>query len=152
MLWYRVMLAASSSVVASADVAMRRAAGRGHNDFKIELPNARSVARWRTQRRSVSDDGHDWTTHQPSGRPGESAGRATYAYEYWHDEAPLYGVIVTPTIGRGPSGKSIYLRHNDHKKSTPSSPIRTPRLRAPATSRRGGPQRRPGLNEAGAGS
>ena len=31
------MLAASSSVVASADVAMRRAAGRGHNDFKIEL-------------------------------------------------------------------------------------------------------------------
>jgi xanthine dehydrogenase YagR molybdenum-binding subunit len=28
-------------------------------------------------------------------------GRATYAYEYWHDEAPLYGVLVTATIGRG---------------------------------------------------
>src|SRR5262245_40020230 len=28
-------------------------------------------------------------------------GRATYAYEYRQDEAPLYGVIVTATIGRG---------------------------------------------------
>jgi xanthine dehydrogenase YagR molybdenum-binding subunit len=28
-------------------------------------------------------------------------GRATYAYEYWPDGPPLYGVIVTATIGRG---------------------------------------------------
>ena len=33
--------------------------------------------------------------------PVKVTGRATYAYEYWHDEAPLYGVIVTATIGRG---------------------------------------------------
>jgi xanthine dehydrogenase YagR molybdenum-binding subunit len=28
-------------------------------------------------------------------------GEATYAYEYWQDGTPLYGVIVTATIGRG---------------------------------------------------
>lgn len=33
--------------------------------------------------------------------PVKVTGRATYAYEYWQDEAPLYGVIVTATIGRG---------------------------------------------------
>ena len=33
--------------------------------------------------------------------PAKVTGRATYAYEYWQDEAPLYGVIVTATIGRG---------------------------------------------------
>jgi xanthine dehydrogenase YagR molybdenum-binding subunit len=33
--------------------------------------------------------------------PVKVTGRATYAYEHWHDEAPLYGVIVTATIGRG---------------------------------------------------
>jgi CO/xanthine dehydrogenase Mo-binding subunit len=36
-----------------------------------------------------SDDADDWS------------GTATYAYEYRHDEAPLYGVLVTATIGRG---------------------------------------------------
>src|SRR5260370_17716825 len=41
---------------------------------------------------------------QPSSRgdgPVKVTGRATYAYEYRQDEAPLYGVIVTATIGRG---------------------------------------------------
>src|SRR5258708_30921890 len=33
--------------------------------------------------------------------PVKVTGRATYAYEYRQDEAPLYGVIVTATIGRG---------------------------------------------------
>jgi xanthine dehydrogenase YagR molybdenum-binding subunit len=33
--------------------------------------------------------------------PAKVTGRATYAYESWQDEAPLYGVIVTATIGRG---------------------------------------------------
>src|SRR5277367_5404078 len=33
--------------------------------------------------------------------PAKVTGRATYAYEYRQDEAPLYGVIVTSTIGRG---------------------------------------------------
>ena len=33
--------------------------------------------------------------------PAKVTGRATYAYEYWPDKAPLYGVIVTATIGRG---------------------------------------------------
>ena len=33
--------------------------------------------------------------------PVKVTGRATYAYEYWQGEAPLYGVIVTATIGRG---------------------------------------------------
>src|SRR5262245_27053958 len=33
--------------------------------------------------------------------PVKVTGKATYAYEYGHDEAPLYGVIVTATIGRG---------------------------------------------------
>ena len=33
--------------------------------------------------------------------PVKVTGRATYAYEYWQDETPLYGVIVTATIGRG---------------------------------------------------
>src|ERR1700731_1386255 len=33
--------------------------------------------------------------------PVKVTGRATYAYEYWQDEAPLYGVVVTATIGRG---------------------------------------------------
>jgi xanthine dehydrogenase YagR molybdenum-binding subunit len=33
--------------------------------------------------------------------PVKVTGRASYAYEYWQDEAPLYGVIVTATIGRG---------------------------------------------------
>ena len=80
--------------------------------------------------------------------PVKVTGRATYAYEYWQDEAPLYGVIVTP--------QSSHIREIDlsqaqrSQESMPSSP-RTPRLRAPATSRRGGPQRRPGLNEAGRG-
>ena len=54
--------------------------------------------------------------------PVKVTGRATYAYEYWHDEAPLYGVIVTATIGRGHireidlsqaqrSPRSLCLRH-----------------------------------------
>jgi len=33
--------------------------------------------------------------------PVKVTGKATYAYEYCHDEAPLYGVVVTATIGRG---------------------------------------------------
>jgi xanthine dehydrogenase YagR molybdenum-binding subunit len=33
--------------------------------------------------------------------PVKVTGGATYAYEYLQDEAPLYGVIVTATIGRG---------------------------------------------------
>ena len=33
--------------------------------------------------------------------PVKVTGKATYAYEYGHDEAPLYGVLVTATIGRG---------------------------------------------------
>jgi xanthine dehydrogenase YagR molybdenum-binding subunit len=33
--------------------------------------------------------------------PLKVTGRATYAYEYRQDEPPLYGVIVTATIGRG---------------------------------------------------
>jgi xanthine dehydrogenase YagR molybdenum-binding subunit len=33
--------------------------------------------------------------------PVKVTGRATYAYEYWQGEAPLYGVIVTATIGCG---------------------------------------------------
>jgi xanthine dehydrogenase YagR molybdenum-binding subunit len=33
--------------------------------------------------------------------PVKVTGRATYVYEYWQDEAPLYGVIVTATIGCG---------------------------------------------------
>src|SRR6516225_2754206 len=33
--------------------------------------------------------------------PVKVTGKATYAYEYSHDEVPLYGVIVTATIGRG---------------------------------------------------
>ena len=41
---------------------------------------------------------------QPTSRvdgPVKVTGRATYAYEYWQDEPPLYGVVVTATIGRG---------------------------------------------------
>jgi xanthine dehydrogenase YagR molybdenum-binding subunit len=41
---------------------------------------------------------------QPTTRvdgPVKVTGRATYAYEYWQDEPPLYGVVVTATIGRG---------------------------------------------------
>ena len=41
---------------------------------------------------------------QPTTRvdgPVKVTGRATYAYEYWQDERPLYGVVVTATIGRG---------------------------------------------------
>src|SRR5712671_897654 len=33
--------------------------------------------------------------------PVKVTGKATYAYEYCHDEAALYGVVVTATIGRG---------------------------------------------------
>jgi xanthine dehydrogenase YagR molybdenum-binding subunit len=33
--------------------------------------------------------------------PVKVTGGATYAYEYLQHEAPLYGVIVTATIGRG---------------------------------------------------
>jgi xanthine dehydrogenase YagR molybdenum-binding subunit len=33
--------------------------------------------------------------------PVKVTGKATYAYEYSSDESPLYGVIVTATIGRG---------------------------------------------------
>ena len=33
--------------------------------------------------------------------PVKVTGRARYAYEYWQDEPPLYGVIVTATIGSG---------------------------------------------------
>jgi xanthine dehydrogenase YagR molybdenum-binding subunit len=33
--------------------------------------------------------------------PVKVTGKATYAYEYCHDETPLYGVVVTATIGRG---------------------------------------------------
>ncbi len=33
--------------------------------------------------------------------PAKVTGRATYAYEYQHEDKQLYGVIVTATIGRG---------------------------------------------------
>jgi len=33
--------------------------------------------------------------------PAKVTGRASYAYEYWNDGPPLYGVIVTATIGHG---------------------------------------------------
>ena len=33
--------------------------------------------------------------------PVKVTGGAIYAYEYLQDEEPLYGVIVTATIGRG---------------------------------------------------
>lgn len=33
--------------------------------------------------------------------PVKVTGKATYAYEYCPDETPLYGVVVTATIGRG---------------------------------------------------
>lgn len=33
--------------------------------------------------------------------PAKVTGRATYAYEYRHEDKQLYGVIVTATIGRG---------------------------------------------------
>src|SRR5260370_18466579 len=34
--------------------------------------------------------------------PVKVTGRATYAYEYWQDEAPPYAVTVTPPIRRAP--------------------------------------------------
>ena len=33
--------------------------------------------------------------------PLKVTGQATYAYEHWEAGQPLYGVIVTATIGRG---------------------------------------------------
>ena len=67
--------------------------------------------------------------------PVKVTGRATYAYEYRQDEAPLYGVIVTATIGRG-RVQDIDVSHAQRLPgSVPSSPIRTPRFRVPVMSR-----------------
>ena len=69
---------------------------------------------------------------QPTTRvdgPVKVTGRATYAYEYWQDEPPLYGVVVTATIGRGritgnryiPRGTITWCPCRDHSRERAAS-------------------------------
>src|SRR5260370_33887419 len=86
--------------------------------------------------------------------PVKVTGRATYAYEYRQDEAPLYGVIITATIGRGriqeidvshaersPGGRAVITHQNTPAQGAPdeSSPMPHWRARPTLTSPRIGP-------------
>jgi CO/xanthine dehydrogenase Mo-binding subunit len=67
--------------------------------------------------------------------PVKVTGRATYAYEYRQDKAPLYGVIVTATIGRGRVLDIDVTQAERSPGFTLSSPIKTSRIKAPVMSR-----------------
>ena len=67
--------------------------------------------------------------------PVKVTGGATYAYEYLQDEAPLYGVIVTATIGRGHVREIDSSQARTIAGSCAIVTTKTSQLRAPAMNR-----------------
>src|SRR5258708_13129419 len=71
--------------------------------------------------------------------PAKVTGRATYAYEYQHEDRQLYGVIVTATIGHGrireidlslakrsPGLVEIFTHENAPAQGAPADPTPSP--------------------------
>src|SRR6516225_243165 len=77
--------------------------GKVTTTSRSSWPSARSVVRC-CKRLKLGEESTMTIIGQPLNRidgPLKVTGQATYAYEHWEGGQPLYGVIVTATIGRG---------------------------------------------------
>src|SRR5262249_3997138 len=75
--------------------------GRGTTTSRSSWPSARCAARWRTWPRRVEEATMIGEPLPRVDGPLKVAGRATYAYEHWEADQPVYGFIVGATIGTG---------------------------------------------------